>query len=80
MDTYFTSDYDLTAFAAHKAGLGLRYSPVYGIGRFKTPFKRRVAQFTPLDLCYAYYYQTTGLTASLAIATRCSCMKKPRLS
>ncbi|SHL11369.1 DUF3570 domain-containing protein [Hymenobacter psychrotolerans] len=67
-DTYFTSDYDLAAFAAHKAGLGLRYSPVYGIGRFKTPFKGRVAQFKALDIRYAYYRQTTGLSANLISA------------
>lgn len=67
-DTYFTSDYDLAAFSAHKMGLALRYSPVYGIGRFKTPFKGRVARFKSLDLRYAYYRQDTGLTASLISA------------
>lgn len=67
-DWYFTSDYDLAAFAAHKIGVGLRYSPVYGIGRFKTPFKGHVAQFKALDVRYAYYRQTTGLTASLISA------------
>jgi len=64
-DEYYTSDYDLADFSAHKLGLGLRYSPVYGIGRFKTPFGRRVAKFKALDLRYAHYRQSTGLTASL---------------
>ncbi|QJX45676.1 DUF3570 domain-containing protein [Hymenobacter taeanensis] len=67
-DEFYTSDYDLAGFSAHKAGLGLRYSPVYGLGRFKTPFGGRVAKFKALDLRYAYYRQTTGLTANLISA------------
>ncbi|GAB3725560.1 DUF3570 domain-containing protein [Hymenobacter agri] len=61
-DQYYTSDYDLSAFTAHKAGLGLRYSPVYGIGRFRVPGKNgqgqpRVMRFKSLDLRYAHYQQ-----------------------
>ena len=59
---YYTSDYDLAAFTAHKTGLGLRYSPVYGIGRFRVPGKNaqglpRVMRFKSFDLRYAYYQQ-----------------------
>jgi hypothetical protein len=62
-DAYYTSDYDLSAFAANKVGLGLRYSPVYGIGRFRVPGKNaqglpRVMRFKSLDLRYAHYQQT----------------------
>ena len=62
-DTYYTSDYDLSAFSANKVGLGLRYSPVYGIGRFHVPGKNaqglpRVMRFKSLDLRYAHYQQT----------------------
>lgn len=67
-DEYYTSDYDLASFSANKLGLGLRYSPVYGIGRFKVPFGGRVAKFKALDIRYAYYRQSTGLTASLLSA------------
>ncbi|QIL75001.1 DUF3570 domain-containing protein [Hymenobacter sp. HDW8] len=67
-DQYFTSDYDLAAFSANKIGLGVRYSPVYGIGRFKTPFKGRVAKFKALEVRYAYYRQSVGLTANLISA------------
>lgn len=67
-DEYYTSDYDLAAFSSNKVGLGLRYSPVYGLGRFKTPFGGRVAKFKALDIRYAYYRQSTGLTASLVSA------------
>jgi hypothetical protein len=62
-DTYYTSDYDLAAFSANKVGLGLRYSPVYGIGRFRVPGKNaqglpHIMRFKSLDLRYAYYQQT----------------------
>ncbi|MBD2714066.1 DUF3570 domain-containing protein [Microvirga sp. STR05] len=67
-EQYYTSDYDLADFSANKVGLGLRYSPVYGIGRFKTPFGGRVAKFKAVDIRYAYYRQSTGLTANLISA------------
>ncbi|WP_210520485.1 DUF3570 domain-containing protein [Hymenobacter terricola] len=62
-DQYYTSDYDLSAFSANKVGLGLRYSPVYGIGRFRVPGKNaqglpRVMRLKSLDLRYANYQQT----------------------
>ncbi|MDO7876518.1 DUF3570 domain-containing protein [Hymenobacter sp. ASUV-10] len=62
-DEYYTSDYDLSAFAANKLGLGLRYSPVYGIGRFRVPGKTtqglpHVMRFRSVDLRYAHYQQT----------------------
>ncbi|WP_305031935.1 DUF3570 domain-containing protein [Hymenobacter convexus] len=62
-DTYYTSDYDLAAFSANKIGLGLRYSPVYGITRFRVPGqdgqgRPRVMRLKSLDLRYANYQQT----------------------
>jgi hypothetical protein len=70
-DAYYTSDYDLSAFSANKAGLGLRYSPVYGIGRFRVPGKNaqglpRVMRFKSLDLRYAHYQQTGSASYSAA--------------
>ena len=69
-DEFYTCDYDLAAFAAHKVGLGLRYSPVYGIGRFHVPGKNaqglpRVMRFKSLDLRYAHYQQTGAATYSV---------------
>ena len=64
-DEYYTSDYDLSAFTAQKLGLGFRYAPLYGLGRFKTPFHDRVAKFKSIDLRYGHYWQTTGLTANI---------------
>jgi len=67
-DEYYTSDYDLSAFSANKLGLGFRYAPLYGLGRFKTPFGGRVAKFKSLDVRYGYYRQSTGLTANVVSA------------
>jgi hypothetical protein len=64
-DEYYTSDYDLSAFSAHKVGVGMRYAPLYGIGRFKTPFGKGITKFKSLDLRYGYYRQSTGLTANV---------------
>ncbi|MET4104969.1 DUF3570 domain-containing protein [Hymenobacter sp. UYP22] len=69
-DEFYTSDYDLSEFSANKYGLGLRYSPVYGISRFKTPFGngaggRKVAKFKSLDVRYAYYQRNIDFHASV---------------
>lgn len=67
-DAYYSSDYDLSAFTAHKYGLGLRYSPVYGLSRFRTPFGGRVARFKAVDVRYAHYLQSSGLVADIVSA------------
>ena len=69
-DAYYTSDYDLSAFTAHKTGLGLRYSPVYGIGRFHVPGhdsqgRPRLMRFRAIDMRYAHYQRSTDLTADI---------------
>ena len=70
-EAYYTSDYDLSAFSANKLGLGLRYSPVYGLARFHVPGKNaqglpRVMRLKSLDLRYANYRQTGSTTYSAA--------------
>jgi hypothetical protein len=65
-DEYFTSDYDLSAFSASKVGLGFRYAPLYGLGRFK--LASHITKFKSLDLRYGYYRQSTGLTANVISA------------
>jgi len=66
-DTYFTSDNDLAGLNSHKVGLGIRYSPVFGIGRFKLPgFKDgTLINFKGIDVRYARYYRSDGLDASI---------------
>ncbi len=62
---FYTSDYDLSAFSANKVGLGFRYAPLYGLGRFKAPFGGRLTKLKSVDLRYGYYRQSSGLTANI---------------
>ncbi len=66
--TYFTSDNDLAGLNSHKAGIGIRYSPVYGVGRFKFPgFKDgTLVNFKGIDLRFAKYHRSDGLDAWIA--------------
>ena len=40
-EKYYTSDYDLSAFNSQYAGMGLRYAPLWGIGRFQLPLGKK---------------------------------------
>ncbi|MFK7923417.1 MAG: DUF3570 domain-containing protein [Bacteroidia bacterium] len=62
--TYWTSDFDLSAFQSHRLGLGVRFSPLYGLLRFRLG-KKRIAMFKSLGLRYAYYQRSDGLKANI---------------
>ena len=62
-EEFYTSDYDLSELSSHKVGLGLRYSPVFGIARSK--MGQRVAMFKYIELRGAYYSRSTELTAMI---------------
>jgi hypothetical protein len=69
-DEYYTSDYDLSAFTAYKVGLGLRYAPLYGLTRFRTPLhdtqgRARLLRLRSLDLRYGRYWRSTDLQAGI---------------
>lgn len=60
---FYTSDYDLSAFHSHKAGLGLRYYPLWGIARFKPLFLPKDIHFKRTDLRFSLYDRSDGLQA-----------------
>jgi len=63
---FYTSDYDLSDLNSTKIGLGLQYSPVMGVGNFKSPFrKNKQAQLKSIGLRTAYYDRSDGLSAWL---------------
>ncbi len=65
-DTYYTSDYDLSALSSHAYGLGVSYSPANGIAKIKLPFKKRPAFVVKsIDLKYSHYDRSTGLTGDV---------------
>lgn len=67
-DRFHTSDFDLSAFDSHKFGLGFRYEPLYGLGRFRLFSKKKVTMFKSLELRYANYQRGDGLSAHVVSA------------
>lgn len=61
---YHTSDYDLSAFQSQKYGVGIRLSPVYGIGRFKLS-SRKLTMLKYGEVRYAIYRRSDGLHANM---------------
>ncbi len=62
-ENFYTSDYDLSAFVSYKIGLGIRYKPVWGIGRFRVLSKKKITLFKGIDLRIAKYSRSDGLDA-----------------
>ncbi|WP_242929228.1 DUF3570 domain-containing protein [Pontibacter vulgaris] len=63
LQEFYTSDYDLSAFTSHKVGLGVRYSPLFGISTFELPFTSNNSMFKSIDLRAAQYWRGDGLKA-----------------
>ncbi len=62
--TYFTSDYDLSAFQSHKIGLGIRYAPINGLfrtGAVGSKIKR--IALDKIEARAANYHRSDGLKA-----------------
>ena len=62
-DEFFTSDFDLSTFDATKIGMGLTYTPLFGLSRFK--LRKKMTVFKSFSLRYAHYSRTDGLTADV---------------
>jgi len=55
---FFTSDYDLSNFTAHKIGLGIKYSPVFGFFNKMNPEKKPTKiHFKKMELRIAKYFR-----------------------
>lgn len=64
-EEYFTSDFDLSSFYSHKLGLGLRYSPLFGIAQLKTGISKKPLNLKSFNLRYANYQREDGLKTFL---------------
>ena len=64
-DSYYTSDYDLSGFTSHKFGVGVGFSPLYGVFNSKSKDKKRTNILKSIDLRYAHYIRGDGLKANL---------------
>ncbi|MCB0401757.1 MAG: DUF3570 domain-containing protein [Flavobacteriales bacterium] len=55
-DVYYTSDYDLAEFMAHKYGVGLKYAPLFGLFKSKVPLtKKTELKFKKVEVRVAKY-------------------------
>ncbi|WP_242918612.1 DUF3570 domain-containing protein [Pontibacter liquoris] len=62
-DAFYTSDYDLSDFQSNKLGMGVRYSPLFGISKFNLPFSGNNSLFKSIELRAAQYWRSDGLHA-----------------
>ena len=63
-EKYFTSDYDLSEFEDHKAGMGLKISPPFGIiHRDNFPMRNRTSAFKSIEIRVAKYWRSDGLNS-----------------
>jgi Protein of unknown function (DUF3570) len=64
--TYYTSDPDLAKLTSQDIGLGLRYSPVEGIGAFRLPGKKHnIMTLKELSVRFGHYKRNPELTANI---------------
>jgi hypothetical protein len=56
-ETFYTSDYDLSAFHAHFFGAGIRFTPKRGVFN--------IIHFASLEIRYGHYIRNTGLYSDI---------------
>ena len=60
-EEFYTSDYDLSELNSTKYGLGISYTPLYGLARGKVPLTHKVLMFNSISLRVSRYTRDTGL-------------------
>ena len=61
---FFTNDYDLSELTSDKFGLGIRWSPLNGVGRIKRG-KNKVMLVKEINFRYAKFDRSDGLKANI---------------
>lgn len=64
-EAFYTSDYDLSGLMSHKFGMGVSFSPLYGIFHFKSKDEKRNNMLKSIDLRYAHFIRGDGLRANI---------------
>lgn len=62
-EEFYSSDFDLSELSSNKLGLGISYSPLYGVSRTKLPLSKKLLLFNSIGLRGSYYSRSTGLNA-----------------
>jgi hypothetical protein len=60
-ETFYSSDFDLSALSSNKIGVMLQYSPLYGIGRFNIPMTKKLYLLDNMSFRASAYQRSTGL-------------------
>ena len=60
---FYTSDFDLSAFQSTQWGIGIRYAPLYGIGRWKYHQQQGLGLFKSAAFRLLWYRRSDGLRA-----------------
>ncbi len=61
-ELYYTSDYDLSELRSTKYGLGISYSPLYGLARLNLPLTKKIFKIHSIAFRVSKYVRDTGLT------------------
>ncbi|MFA8434799.1 MAG: hypothetical protein ACEPOZ_09825 [Marinifilaceae bacterium] len=65
---FYTSYFDLSDLSSYKVGLGFQYTPIMGIGNFKSPFRRKkTTPFKSTGLRTTYNNRSDSLNSWLLI-------------
>jgi hypothetical protein len=65
-DDFYTSDYDLSGFTAHKVAAALRLSPLTPLFSLYNKAALPIFAMPSIGIRYAYYFRSDGLTAQAA--------------
>lgn len=60
-DQFYTSDFDLSELDSGKYGIGVGYTPLYGVGRVAVPFTKKIFMFNSITFRASRYVRSTGL-------------------
>lgn len=60
---FYTSDFDLSSFTSQQWALGIKYAPVYGLGRWRYKKGRSLGTFKSWEWRLARYRRSDGLRA-----------------
>ncbi len=78
-EEFYTSDFDLATFQTYKAGVGVRYAPVFGVRRGR--IASQVFTWRELSLRGSVYRRDPGLTAySFTLGTSFDIRRRPSLN
>ncbi|MCR9172209.1 MAG: DUF3570 domain-containing protein [bacterium] len=79
VSNFYTSDFDLSAFYAHKYGLGMSLHPIFGLARVQQK-NGGIFMWKRLDLRFVYYHRNINFNAwNVTLGTEFTIDRKKKL-